>query len=234
MKGPAGKPPEKRDVLGPEPIITGSVTTAHLDQKPRPFRLRGACPMITGMKRTIGWLAAAVVVTLVFGSLYITFQQSGRRSANVAPAAAAAAQVQLLGSTSFPMVPRIELTPDSGVFVIVYGPDNKPETGTATLHGALPAVPSGVLDAARTSGADIVTWQPEPGLRMAVVARSSAGKVIVAGQSLAPYEATDRLIMVFLALGWLGCVLVLGAGFAASVFLLRRQRHPGVDWRPVT
>ena len=73
------------------------------------------------------------------------------------------AQVQLLG-TSAPAVPRVELTPDSGVFVIVYGTDDKPETGTVTLHGVLPAVPSGVLDAARRSGGDVVTWQPELGL----------------------------------------------------------------------
>ena len=183
--------------------------------------------MMTGMRRTIGWLAAAAVVTLVFGSLYLAFQQSGRRSANVAPAAAAAAQLQLLG-TSVPAGPRVELTPDSGVFVIVYGTDDKPETGTATLHGVLPAVPSGVLDTARRSGGDAVTWQPEPGLRMAVIARSSAGKVVVAGQSLAPYEATDTLIMAYLGLGWFGCVLVLGAGFAASVLLGRRQRQPGI------
>lgn len=178
--------------------------------------------MLTGMRRVIGWLAAAVVVTLVFGSLYVVFQLSGRRSANIAPAAAAAAQVQLLGSPPSPAAPRLELTPDSGVFVIVYGTDDKPETGTATLHGALPAVPPGVLETARASGADMVTWQPEPGLRMAVVARSSAGKVVVAGQPLTPYEATDRIIMLYLGLGWLGCVLVLAAGFAASVFL-----HPG-------
>ncbi|MET3719650.1 MULTISPECIES: hypothetical protein [unclassified Arthrobacter] len=175
------------------------------------------------MKRIIGWLAAAAVVTVVFGSLYIAFQQSGRRSANVAPSAAAAAQMQLLG-TSVASVPLVELTPDSGVFVIVYGTDDKPETGTATLHGVLPTLPSGVLDTARRSGEDAVTWQPEPGLRMAVIARSSAGKVVVAGQSLTPYEATDTMIRVYLVLGWFGCVLVLGAGFAASVLLGPRQR----------
>ena len=63
---------------------------------------------------------------------------------------------------------------------------------------------------------------------MAVTTRSSGGKVVVAGQSLAPYEATDRLIMVYLALGWFGCVLVLGAGFAASVLLGQRQGQPGI------
>ncbi|BAS12062.1 hypothetical protein AHiyo8_03650 [Arthrobacter sp. Hiyo8] len=34
--------------------------------------------------------------------------------------------------------------------------------------------------------------------------------------------------MAYLALGWFGCVLVLGAGFAASVLLGQRQRQPGI------
>ncbi|WP_157769038.1 hypothetical protein [Pseudarthrobacter sulfonivorans] len=50
------------------------------------------------MKRVIGWLAAAVITTLIFGSVYVSLQQLGRRSANAAPAAAAAARVQLIGS----------------------------------------------------------------------------------------------------------------------------------------
>ncbi|WP_284974842.1 hypothetical protein [Arthrobacter sp. efr-133-TYG-104] len=179
------------------------------------------------MTRIIGWVAAAAVVTVVFCSVYIAFQQSGRRSADIAPAAAAASAIQMPG-TSVSSVPRLELTPESGVFVIVYGSDDTPETGTATLHGVLPTVPAGVLDTARRSGADAVTWQPEPGLRLAVVARSSQGKVVVAGQSLAPYEATDIRVMVYLMLGWFGCVLLLGAGFAVSVLLDRRQRYPNM------
>jgi hypothetical protein len=170
------------------------------------------------MRRVIAWLTAAIVVTLIFGSAYVALQQLGRRSANAAPAAAAAAQVQLTGSETLGM-PRLELTPDSGVFVVVYGDDDKPASGTATLHGSLPVLPAGVLQAARDSGSDAVTWQPEPGLRMAVVARSAPGKVVVAGQSLTPYEDRDRTVLIILAAGWLGSIVVLAAGYAAT----RRQ-----------
>jgi hypothetical protein len=90
------------------------------------------------MRRAIGWLTAAIIITLIFGSSYAALQQLGRRSANAAPAAAAAAKAQLIGSETL-TAPRLELTPDSGVFVIVYGSDNKPESGgTVTLHGSLP------------------------------------------------------------------------------------------------
>jgi hypothetical protein len=174
------------------------------------------------MRRVIGWLTAAIIITLIFGSAYAALQQFGRRSANAAPAAAAAAQVQLIGSETV-TAPRLELTPDSGVFVIVYGEDDKPVSGTVTLHGSLPMLPAGVLQTARTSGSDVVTWQPEPGLRMAVVARPAAGKVIVAGQSLTPYEDRDRMVLIFLAAGWLGSIVVLAAGYASTEFLRRRR-----------
>ncbi|MET3932778.1 hypothetical protein [Arthrobacter sp. OAP107] len=175
------------------------------------------------MRRTVGWLTAVLVVSLVFGSVYVALQQLGRSSANEAPAAALAAQVQLAKPTPAPG-PRSELTSESGVFVIVYGADNRPESGTVTLDGWLPAVPGGVLNTARTSGFDAVTWQPEPELRMAIVARPSAAKVVVAGQSLGPYEDRDRRTLVILALGWLVSVLVIAAGYGASEFLRRQQR----------
>ncbi|WP_028275194.1 hypothetical protein [Arthrobacter sp. I3] len=179
-------------------------------------------------RMSIAWLTAAVVVSLIFGSVYASFQQLGRRTANDAPAAAAAAQLQTLGAETVPP-PRVELNPESGIFVITYGPDDQPVSGTATLHGTLPALPAGVLQTARTAGSDAVTWQPEPGLRMAVVARSAAGKVIVAGQSLAPYEDRDRMLLVFLTAGWLGSMVVLAAGYASTELLTRRRPARTVD-----
>lgn len=185
-------------------------------------------PGMNATGRLIAWLSAAVVVSLIFGSVYASFQQLGRRTANDAPAAAAAAQVQLLGAEKVPP-PRVELTPESGIFVIIYGPDDQPVSGNATLHGTLPRLPAGVLQTARTAGSDAVTWQPEPGLRLAVVARPAAGKVIVAGQSLTPYEDRDRMVLLFLAAGWLGSMVVLAGGNAATGLLTRRRPVRTVD-----
>lgn len=181
------------------------------------------------MQRIIGWLAAAIIITLIFGGFYVTLQQFGRHSANTAPAAAAAAQVQ---SGAVPATgPRLELTADSGVFVMVFGADNKPASSTVMLHGQLPVIPAGVLETAKALGSDDVTWQPEPGLRMAVVARQSAGGVVVAGQSLTPFEDNDRMSQLFLAAGWLGSVVVLTGAYAAAGLI--RRREGGVhnaDW----
>jgi hypothetical protein len=174
------------------------------------------------MHRIIGWLASAIIITLIFGSVYVTLQQFGRHSANAAPAAAAAAQVQHMGSAPT-TGPGLELTADSGVFVMVFGADNKPTSTTVSLHGAPPDIPEGVLETARTLGSDAVTWQPEPGLRMAVVARQAPGGVVVAGQSLTPFEDSDRLSQLFLAAGWVGSMVVLAGAYAATELARRRQ-----------
>jgi hypothetical protein len=174
------------------------------------------------MHRIIAWLAATIIITLIFGSVYVTLQQSGRHSANAAPAAAAAAQVQQMGFKPT-TEPGLELTADSGVFVIVFGEDNKLTSTTVSLHGAPPDIPAGVLETARTLGSDVVTWQPEPGLRMAVVARQAPGGVIVAGQSLTPFEDSDRMTQLFLAAGWLGSLVVLAGAYAATALARRRR-----------
>jgi hypothetical protein len=174
------------------------------------------------MRRIIGWLTATIIITLIFGSVYVTLQQFGRHSANAAPAAAAAAQIQQMGSGPT-AEPRLELTADSGIFVMVFGEDNKPAASTVILHGELPVIPAGVLETARTFGSDTVTWQPEPGLRMAVVARQAPGGVVVAGQSLTPFEDSDRMSQLFLAAGWAGSMVVLAGGYGAAALARRRQ-----------
>lgn len=47
-------------------------------------------------------------------------------------------------------------------------------------------------------------------------ARDVAGKVVVAGQSLAPFEASDNITPAFLACGWLGTMLVIAGAYAAA------------------
>lgn len=176
------------------------------------------------MQRIMGWVAAALIVTIVFGSVYLTLQHIGRQGVNDAPAAAAAAQVQNIGSDPA-TGPRLELTKDSGTFVIVYGEDNRAISTTVTLHGDLPNLPIGVLDTTRAVGTDAVTWQPEPGLRMAVVTRQAAGKVVVAGQSLTPFENKDKWTQLALTAGWLTSMIVLAAAYAVTA-LRSRHRNP--------
>ncbi|MEW1810187.1 hypothetical protein AB0284_05725 [Pseudarthrobacter phenanthrenivorans] len=181
------------------------------------------------MQRILGWVAGAAIVTIVFATLYLTLQHIGRRSVNDALAAAVDAQIQQIGSDP-ETGPRLELTQESGTFLMVYGQDNKPIFTTVTLHGEVPNLPTGVLDTTRATGADEVTWQPETGLRMAIVARQTAGKVVVAGQSLTRFETTDKSTQLIVAAGWLTSMLVLAAAYAVTAFRSRRHPNLGNVW----
>jgi len=157
------------------------------------------------------WVLGFVLVTGIFGTVYVVAQQSVRASANTEPAAVAAREVQLLAAGSGALSEqRVELTADSGPFVVVYGVDNAPVSGTVVRNGALPVVPAGVLTTARLHGQDKVTWQPAAGLRFAVVARAgSDGRVVVGGQSLTPFEDRDTQTMILVGLGWLASIACL-------------------------
>jgi len=171
------------------------------------------------LSRTIVWVLGFVLVTGIFWTVYLTEQQSVRASANTEPAAVAAREVQLLAAGSGTLSEqRVELTADSGPFVVVYGGDNAPVAGTVVRNGALPAVPAGVLATARLQGEDKVTWQPAAGARFAVVARAASE----GGQSLAPLEVRDQQTMILVGFGWLACIACLAGALILTKFLETR------------
>jgi len=147
-----------------------------------------------------------------------------RASANTEPAAVAAREVQLLAAGSGSLSgQQVELTIDSGPFVVVYDADNAAVAGTVVRDGSLPVVPVGVLATARLKGQDDVTWQPAAGLRFAVVARAgSDGQVVVGGQSLTPFEDQETQAMILVGLGWLASIACLAAGWILTKFLETR------------
>jgi hypothetical protein len=79
--------------------------------------LRGHNALVS---RAIVWVLGFVLVTGIFGTVYLMEQQSLRASANTEPAAVAAREVQLLAAGSGNLSEqRVELSADSGPFVVV-------------------------------------------------------------------------------------------------------------------
>ncbi|HEV7166764.1 MAG TPA: hypothetical protein VGN49_02230 [Micrococcaceae bacterium] len=178
------------------------------------------------MKRLIPWMVGLVVVTLLFGSVYASLQQLGRQADDDVPAALALSRLNSPDPQVLAGAIPVDLAQGPGTFVNVYHGDGTPIVGTGTLAGSVPRLPDGVIDSALRTGQDRATWQPQPGVRYAVVARAAraAGDtgdtgdtVVVAGQNLQPSESRDRLVQLFLGLGWLGSVLAIGAGYALTV-----------------
>ena len=87
-----------------------------------------------------------------------------------------------------------------------------PLAGSGRLHGAMPRMPGEVLPFARAHGGHRLSWQPEAGVRQALVIVPVRGggkdRFVVAGRSLREVEQRKRQVLRYLALLW-------GLGLAA-------------------
>ncbi len=160
------------------------------------------------------WLPGALVLTIACGFTYVAVQQVYRQGADdpqIQMAADAAARLDA-GADAASVVPSetVDVAQSLAVFVIVYSADDAPVASSARLDGATPTPPTGVLEAARTKGENRVTWQPQPGVRIASVEVAAAdGRVVLAGRSLREAEArVDRLTQMA-GLAWLGGLFAL-------------------------
>ena len=155
------------------------------------------------------WIPLAVAVTAVCGLTYLAVQQAERQSANdpqiqmAEDAAAALESGSAAESLAAPAAVPIErsLAP----FVIVFDDSGKLVASSATLHGSAPVVPAGVFEYVRSRGEDRITWQPEPGVRIAAVIARAGGAhpgFVLAGRSLREVEIRESNAELISALAW--------------------------------
>ncbi|HEY3783134.1 MAG TPA: hypothetical protein VGL56_18810 [Fimbriimonadaceae bacterium] len=100
-------------------------------------------------------------------------------------------------------------------FLIFYGNDGKPKWSTVFLNRKIPTPPTGIFDNLSRDGSEKFTWQPQPGIRVAAVARSVKGGFLVAGRSLQFTEVREAQARVIVVSLWLVLMATL-IGFAAS------------------
>ena len=163
------------------------------------------------------WLPLAFL-SVAFGLLvYVAVQQTMRRDANDPQVQLArdAADRLSTGAPAASVLPpeSADVSRSLAPFMVIYDGLNHVLASSARLHGQDPIVPSGVLDVARQTGGNGVSWQPEPGVRVATVevaVPGSAGLVVLAGRSLREVDENIR---------WLG-ILVGTAVFAILVVSL--------------
>ena len=158
-------------------------------------------------------LAAVIVATVLFGTVYVVAQQLERLGANDAPlrlASQVAAELREGQTTTVDAQPHVDLSRSLAPFVVVEDAQGRASDGSGFLNGALVSLPTGVLASASKSGEDNVTWQPAPGLRFATVTLRVGDQFVSAGQSLRPSEDRDGTIRLLVGSGWLVSMLVLG------------------------
>jgi hypothetical protein len=175
------------------------------------------------LRRTIVAVAAYALFAGGLATLYIVVQQDGRHAVEDAPrallsAGEATASVQQPG--------RVDLSHDLGTFWVRYDAAGRPVAGNGYLGGSLAQLPHGVLRTAQALGDDAVSWEPEPGLRFAVVAQPVGDGVMVAGQSLQRTEQRAARTALYIAGALVAGLVVVGAAVAGDAFVAQRRLTP--------
>lgn len=155
------------------------------------------------------WMPLAALASALCLLIYTSAQQIGRQMANdpqlqiARDARAALASGQPVAALVPPT--QTDLSTSLSPFVTAVADDGSIIASSARLHGQMRSVPDGVLKTVKESGEERVTWQPEPGVRIATVVIKNpapSGGFIVVGRSLSETESRIKQLGSLLFLGW--------------------------------
>ena len=183
---------------------------------------------MTKTKKSSGivWIAFALIVCIVFGTVGVIVKTAQRTAANspqLQIAEDAAAQLKARQSSSLPTAnldPYVDMAKSLAPFVVIYDNLGDPLDGTGYLNGKLPTIPYDVLTHATINNPHAITWQPQPGVReAAVVALSPMGNYVLASRSLKEVERQENLTYKMTFIGMGAALAVLGVTY----FVIRRR-----------
>lgn len=161
------------------------------------------------------WVPFAIAVTFVCMLIYGVGQQVLRQSADDTQVQMAEDAASLLSSGQSPesviSAQKIDMARSLAPYLIVYDNHQQVVASSGSINGHVPSLPNGVLDSAK-DGEDHITWQPDAGVRDAVVVVSFSGKqsgYVLAGRSLREVEKHESLVQTIVLFTWVSCLIVL-------------------------
>ncbi len=178
------------------------------------------------------FLPAAVVATLACLLIAGAIQQDLRQGANDPQQQFAEDAVSRLNAGTAPSSvvssSRVDVGTSLAPFVVVYDATGNVLATDGQLDGTAPVPPIGVLDTARRTSRDAVTWQPRAGVRIATVVLAWQGGTVLAGRSLRRVEEIESSIESLVLLGWLALMGTLAvASFVSARLWPRADRSVG-------
>lgn len=175
-------------------------------------------------------VALVFAFTLLGGVAAITMQQMLRRGANEPQQQMVESYSIKIASGTSPSeaIPagHIDISQSLEPFLIFYDNFGSPIHSNGFLDAAPPVPPAGVFDRMRRTGSDTLTWQPRPGVRIAMVARRVKGAnpgFLLAGRSLRVVEEYESQLRRIVLIGWLIVISLLTGGAALLVSTSRSQ-----------
>ena len=184
------------------------------------------------------WLLVAIIITGLCGISYAAIQQAIRQSANDPQIQMAEdAASKLAGGQPVQLVvpaEKVDIANSLAPYLIVFDAQGKPIAASAQLDGLTPTIPAGIFAYVKQNGEDRLTWQPQPGVRSAIVVTQFKGATsgfVLAGRSLREVEKREDNLEQILGLG---CIVLLVVTFLATVLLFgklltRKPDMPGRD-----
>jgi len=161
------------------------------------------------------WLLIVFIVTGLCGLVYTAVQQDIRLSADDPQIQMAEDTAALLahGQQVQNVVPSemVDIAHSLAPYIIVFDTTGKPLASSAQLDSQTPTIPSGVFDYVRQHGEDRITWQPQPGVRSAIVVTQLKGPhpgFVLAGRSLREVEKREDNMMHIVLVGWIAMLLI--------------------------
>lgn len=190
----------------------------------------------SGLRRifVVQGLVLTFLVSVLALMTYIVGQQVLRHDANdpqVQIASDAAGDLEA-GAAPQSVLPArsVDIGRSLAPFLIVYDESGTPIAGSGNLHGSAPRPPTGVFNAVRQSKHSTLTWQPEPGVRIASVTYHYSGArpgFVLVGRSLREVEDRESMLFKLVAIGWAGLLaLVLGGTLVLVCFCAAPIKSP--------
>lgn len=160
------------------------------------------------------FIPLALILVVIFGTIYTVAQQSLRLGANYPQIQIASdlARDAAAGKKITPDTQKVDLSLSLAPFVIVLDENLKVISSTAVLDGKQPIPPKGVFDFAKTNPDNRITWQPKKGVRLALVVKYFSGAqkgYIAVGRSLTETEKLDNTLLKLTGFGLGSALLIL-------------------------
>jgi hypothetical protein len=178
------------------------------------------------------YLSVFTLVSVVFLTIYVAVQQNYRQSANdpqIQMAEDAVASLDNGGAFQSVILPmRVDIATSLSVFTTVFNDAGQPIGSSGYLQGGMPTLPPGVFDYVRSKGESRFTWQPEKGVRDAVVVTKYSGGFVMVGRSIREVEKREEALFSEVFAGWIVSILI--AGFCCVVAIAKGKGMPTGMW----
>ncbi len=173
-------------------------------------------------------VAAAAIVTVTMALIYATVQQGYRTGANDP-------QVQMIRDLSErikqsksleTLLPTdtVNLQKSLAVFIQFYNEQKQVVYSSGLISNKMPQIPHGVLEAAKNTGENAVTWQPQYNVRLATVTRyvgTPQVAFVLAGRSLQEVEVRVGNLIHMIIICWIIALGIIALHLVIKIYTER-------------